>query len=65
MSIQLAYDEAKKEGVLRFPNGRELTIGNVTREQADRFLEKHAPEFERRDGVLHTADRVGAAKVVK
>jgi len=54
--VTLAYDEAKREGVLTFPNGRTLTIANVSRDQAQKFLERNAAEFQRRDCILTTDD---------
>lgn len=55
-SIQLSYDAAAKRGVLTFPNGRTLAIGNVTEEQAKAFRDRHAPEFAKRDCCFHTID---------
>ncbi len=52
--IQLEYDEARREGTLTFPNGRSLTIANVSREQAQKFLERHGAEFQARDCILTT-----------
>jgi hypothetical protein len=54
-TIQLSYDAAAKRAVLTFPNGRELTLDNVTEDQAKAFKERHAPEFMKRDCVLHAA----------
>lgn len=54
--IKMSYDAAKKRAVLTFPNGRELALDNVTEEQAKAFKERHAPEFLKRDCVLHTVD---------
>jgi len=53
--IDLDYDEEAKRAVLTFPNGRKLTLSNVTKEHAEKFRDRHAPEFMRRDCVLHTA----------
>jgi hypothetical protein len=55
-SIQLSYDAKERRGVLIFPNGRTLAIGNVTEEQAKDFLKRHATEFQKRDCCLHTVD---------
>ncbi len=55
-AIQLSYDATKKRGVLTFPNGRQIAIDNVTEDQARSFKERHAPEFMKRDCVLHTVD---------
>lgn len=54
--ISLAYDAAKKRGVLTFPNGRTLTLSDVTSEQAEAFRVRHAPEFQKRDCCLSTVD---------
>lgn len=56
--IEVTYNEAKRSAVLKFPNGRELRIGNVTREEADDFAARHGPEFQKRDCVLHTSGEV-------
>lgn len=52
--IRLSYDAGARSGVLTFPNGRMLKLSNVTEEQAQAFVKKHGPEFQRRDCVLHT-----------
>jgi hypothetical protein len=52
--VALSYDEAQRTAVLTLPTGKTLKISNVTREQADAFLAKHAAEFARRDGCLET-----------
>ena len=52
--IALEYDKAAKRAVITFPNGRRLTISDVTEDQAKNFVTRHAPEFQRRDCVLHT-----------
>jgi hypothetical protein len=52
----MVYDAAKKRAVLTFPNGRELAIADVTEEQANTFLERHASEFARRDCCLTSVD---------
>ena len=54
--IELAYDAGKRRAVLTFPNGRTLSIDNVTEEQAKDFKTRHAPEFQKRDLTLHTID---------
>jgi hypothetical protein len=54
--IELAYDAGKKRAVLTFPNGRTLQVGNVTAEQAQDFLKRHAGEFQKRDCTLHTTE---------
>jgi hypothetical protein len=54
MTIAVDYDEKAKSAVLKFPNGRELKLSNVTKEHAQKFTERHGPEFERRDCVLHS-----------
>jgi hypothetical protein len=56
--IELTYDEVTRRAVLKFPNGRELGLGNVTREQAESFAAKHGQEFQKRDCVLHTIGEV-------
>lgn len=48
------YDKEARKGVITFPNGHELRIGNVDEAQAQAFFEKHAAEFMKRDCVLHT-----------
>lgn len=47
--VQMAYDKAKREAVFTFENGKTLTLGEVTEEQAIRFRDKNAGEFQRRD----------------
>lgn len=47
--VQMAYDAAKREAVFTFENGKTLTLGQVTEDQAKRFKEKNAEEFQRRD----------------
>ena len=54
--IKLDYDAAQKRAILTFPNGRTLAIGNVSEEQAKSFRDRHAPEFQKRDCVLHTVN---------
>lgn len=53
-SISLDYDESGRKATLKFPNGRRLVLSNVSRDQADAFVERHGQEFMRRDCVLHT-----------
>lgn len=55
-AIQLSYDEAARRAVLTFPNGRELALRDVSEAQAREFMEKHAPEFQRRDCCLTSVD---------
>jgi hypothetical protein len=50
------YDAAQKRGVLTFPNGRTLSIGNVTKDQFSIFCDQHAAEFQKRDCCLQTVD---------
>lgn len=50
----LAYDKDAKRGVITFPNGHRLAIGNVDEDKAKEFFGKHAAEFMRRDCILHT-----------
>lgn len=50
----LTYDKDAKRGVIVFPNGHKLAIGNVEQEKFDEFARKNAAEFQRRDCVLHT-----------
>jgi hypothetical protein len=52
--IKMAYDDRERSAVLTFPDGRTLKLSNVTRERAQRFLDRHAREFERRDLCLVT-----------
>jgi hypothetical protein len=54
MTIAVDYDDAKKVAVLTFPNGRCMRLSNVTKEHAEKFAERHGPEFQRRDCVLHS-----------
>lgn len=54
--IELAYDASERRAVLTFPNGRKLSIGNVTEEQAKEFQTRHAGEFQKRDCSFHTVD---------
>jgi hypothetical protein len=50
-----AYDEQARKGVITFPNGHQLTIGNVDRAKAEDFYARHAAEFMKRDCILHTS----------
>jgi hypothetical protein len=52
--IQMQYDAAGKSALYTFKNGRTLTVHNLTEAQAKRFLERDAPEFERRDCRMHS-----------
>jgi hypothetical protein len=52
---QFAYDAATRKGVISFPNGHKLTIGNIDEVKAKAFFQKHAAEFMRRDCILHTS----------
>jgi len=54
--IKLEYDAAQKRGVLTFPNGRTLSVGNVTEEQFKTFSARHGAEFQKRDCILHTGE---------
>jgi hypothetical protein len=54
--IQMVYDAEAKRAVLTFANGKTLTVGGVTEDQARGFKEKHAAEFARRDCCLSTVD---------
>lgn len=47
--VQMAYDAAKREAVFTFENGKTLTLGQVTEEQAKRFRDRNAEEFQKRD----------------
>jgi hypothetical protein len=58
MTIAVDYDAEKKVGVLAFPNGRTLKLSGVTKEQAEKFAERHGAEFERRDCILHTTGEI-------
>jgi len=53
-AISMTYDGETKKATITFPNGRRLTLSDVSEEQANDFVARHAPEFERRDCVLHT-----------
>jgi len=52
--IDMTYDRPTRKAVITFANGRRLTLADVSEEQAKDFVARHAPEFERRDCVLHT-----------
>lgn len=52
---KLSYDAAARKGVITFPNGHKLTIGNVDETKAKDFFDKHAAEFMKRDCVLQTS----------
>jgi hypothetical protein len=52
------YDEATRELRMDFDNGQSLVVGNVSKEKAGEFVEKHAAEFERRECRLETAGAV-------
>jgi hypothetical protein len=54
--ITMSYDADTKRAVLTFPNGRILTVGGVTQEQANDFKARHAAEFQKRDCCLATVD---------
>ena len=56
MSIQMDYDAVKKRAVYTFKSGRQLVVNGVDADKAQKFLERNAPEFERRDCCLHTVD---------
>ena len=53
-NVKLEYDEEARRATLTFKTGRTLAISNVSREQADKFFQKNAAEFARRDGCLET-----------
>lgn len=53
--ITMDYDEKRKRAVLTFPKGKApLVVSNITLEQAQRFKERHAAEFAKRDCCLQT-----------
>lgn len=52
--LKLSYDKATRKGVISFPNGHRLTISNVDEDKAQEFFRQHAPEFQKRDCVLHS-----------
>lgn len=52
--IGMDYDATKKSALLRFKGGRTMKLSNVTEDQAKQFVARHAPEFQRRDCILHT-----------
>lgn len=56
--MKVEYDAAKKSAVITFATGRQLKLSNVTEEHANKFAERHGPEFERRDCVLQTAGAI-------
>lgn len=47
--LQMAYDATKSEAVFTFENGKTLTLGQVTEDQAKRFRDKNGDEFQKRD----------------
>lgn len=49
------YVATTRKGVITFPNGHKLTVGNVDEAKAKEFFDKHAAEFQKRDCVLHTS----------
>lgn len=51
--ITLAYNPTQRVGTITFPNGRTLSIQNVSEQQATDFAERHGPEFEKRDCYFH------------
>jgi hypothetical protein len=57
-AFESIYDPEKREGRIVFPNGRELKVGNVTREKFEAFAERNGEEFARRDCVLTTEGTV-------
>ena len=50
----LKYDAATRMGVITFPKGHQLSIGNVDQKQCYEFPRTNAAEFQKRDCVLHT-----------
>lgn len=53
-AIRMDYDVEGKKATLTFPNGRRLSLSDVSEEQAQNFVKRHADEFMKRDCVLHT-----------
>jgi hypothetical protein len=45
----LSFNEATKVATYTFKNGRQLVVKNMTKQKAEEFLQRDAPEFERRD----------------
>ena len=43
--VQLDHDETAKSATLTFKSGRKLKLANVSREQAERFVEKLGAEY--------------------
>lgn len=54
--ITMEYDEGAKVATYTFENGRQMRVRGVTREKAQDFLERNAPEFAKRDCCLSTVD---------
>lgn len=43
------YDAAARKATYTFKNGKTLMVGNVDEAKAKEFLDRNAPEFEKRD----------------
>jgi hypothetical protein len=61
--ISMEYDAANKSAVLKFKGGRTLRLANVTEDQAKQFVARHAPEFQRRECILHTVGGIETREV--
>lgn len=48
-TIKMDYNAETRKAVYTFKNGKTLTVGNMDEAKAKRFLERDAPEFEKRD----------------
>lgn len=55
-AIKLDFDVSTRKATYTFGNGKTLIVGNMTEAKAQRFLERDAPEFEKRDLRLASVD---------
>lgn len=54
VEIKLDYDEGARVAVLTFANGKTMRLSNISRQKAEEFHTRHAPEFAKRDCCLET-----------
>ncbi|MGD9512102.1 MAG: hypothetical protein AB7X49_26555 [Geminicoccaceae bacterium] len=54
--ISMDYNADKRRALITFPNGRTLTVSDISEEKAREFLTKHAGEFQKRDCCLTSVD---------
>lgn len=50
----MTYNESTRTADFVFPGSKAMKLSNVSREQAERFRDEHAPEFGKRGLCLHT-----------